>query len=103
MTPMPHRRPPSCGSRKTSHGTSPRRAYFDRTRRLTADGADPPTHAAELAAFLLSSASRGITGKLISAQWDPWRDSSFQDRLRADRDLATIRRVDDQFFAAKER
>jgi len=79
------------------------REYFDRTRRLTADGADPPTHAAELAAFLLSSASRGITGKLISAQWDPWRDSSFQDRLRADRDLATIRRVDDQFFAAKER
>jgi NAD(P)-dependent dehydrogenase (short-subunit alcohol dehydrogenase family) len=75
--------------------------YYERTRKAMEDGtADSPDLAAELVAFLLSDASAGITGKLISARWDPWRDPSFQQRLRSERDLATLRRVDDQFFTA---
>jgi 3-oxoacyl-[acyl-carrier protein] reductase len=58
--------------------------------------------AAELTAFLLSDRAAGITGKLISAIWDPWREDGFQDRLRRERDLATLRRIDDQFFCAKQ-
>lgn len=36
------------------------------------EGGVPPERAAELAVFLASSSSDGITGKLISAVWDPW-------------------------------
>jgi len=45
--------------------------------------------------------SDGITGKFIAAQWDPWREKPFQDRLRADKDFATIRRIDDKIFFKK--
>jgi 3-oxoacyl-[acyl-carrier protein] reductase len=74
-------------------------AYYERTTRAIAEGSgDPPTFAAELATFLCSDESRGITGKLLSARWDPWRDAGFQQRLRDEADLATLRRIDDQFF-----
>ncbi|HLI14600.1 MAG TPA: SDR family oxidoreductase [Acidimicrobiales bacterium] len=76
--------------------------YFERTLRAREQGeGDAPEPAAELTAFLLSEAAQGITGKLISAHWDPWRAPHFQDRLRSDSDLATIRRIDDQHFAPK--
>jgi 3-oxoacyl-[acyl-carrier protein] reductase len=76
-------------------------AYFERTRRAVEEGGgDPPQDAADLVAFLLSDAAAGISGKLVSARWDPWRDARFCDRLREDGDLATLRRVDDQFFTA---
>jgi len=75
--------------------------YYERTARLVqGDGGDPPELAAELAAFLVSDASLGITGKLISARWDPWRERAFQERLRHQPHLATLRRIDDQFFTA---
>jgi NAD(P)-dependent dehydrogenase (short-subunit alcohol dehydrogenase family) len=72
--------------------------YYARTQRDLEAGGTPPDMAAELVAFLLSDAARGIAGKLISAPWDPWREPAFQERLRGDRDLATLRRIDDQFF-----
>ena len=75
--------------------------YYDRTKKGLSGGGDNPEIAAELTAFLLSDASEGITGKLISAPWDPWKDPAFQDRLRSEPDLATLRRIDDQFFASK--
>jgi 3-oxoacyl-[acyl-carrier protein] reductase len=75
--------------------------YYERTRRAMHDGeSDPPELAAELVRFLLSDASVGITGKLLSARWDPWRDGGFQQRLRTDKALATLRRIDDHFFTA---
>jgi len=49
-----------------------------------------------LTAFLGSSESDGISGRLISAQWDPWQDPAFADRLRKPSSLGTLRRVDDQ-------
>lgn len=74
--------------------------YFDKTAAAVAAGAgDSPQHAADLTAFLLSGEATGITGRLISAVWDPWRNAGFQDRLRSEPDLATLRRIDDQFFA----
>ncbi len=73
--------------------------YFRRTRRaVETGGGDPLALAVGLVAFLLSDASSGITGKSISAQWDPWSDPVFQRRLRTERDLATVRRIDDQHF-----
>lgn len=77
--------------------------YHERTRRaVESKGGDSPELAASLASFLLSEASEGITGKLISARWDPWEDPEFRRRLRDDADLATLRRIDDQFFGSLE-
>lgn len=73
--------------------------WEDAVRRRDKGGV-PPELPAELVAFLASDESNGITGKLISAQWDPWRDEEFRNRLRADRDLATLRRIDDMSFCA---
>ncbi len=63
-------------------------------------GGVPLRLGAELAVFLGSSASDGITGKLISAQWDPWRDPEYRARLVEREDLATLRRIDDELFTA---
>jgi hypothetical protein len=41
-----------------------------------------------------------FTGKLISAKWDPWREPAYRERLTAERDLATLRRIDGTLFAA---
>ena len=73
--------------------------YFDRTRQQVEAGGFPAQEAAELVCFLLSDEARGISGRLISAQWDPWRETEFRARLRADDSLATLRRIDDQLFA----
>ena len=38
------------------------------------EGGTPPEKAAELAVFLASSQSNGLTGRLISAVWDNWQE-----------------------------
>jgi NAD(P)-dependent dehydrogenase (short-subunit alcohol dehydrogenase family) len=73
--------------------------YYNRTIRTIEAGGDPPERAAELTAFLLSHAAHDISGKLLSAIWDPWDSPEFQRRLAAEPDLATLRRIDDQFFS----
>jgi 3-oxoacyl-[acyl-carrier protein] reductase len=73
-------------------------SYYRRTQTQLAEGGFPASEAAELVAFLLGPEAVGITGRLISAQWDPWRDAGFRERLRGDSDLGTLRRIDEQFF-----
>jgi NAD(P)-dependent dehydrogenase (short-subunit alcohol dehydrogenase family) len=73
--------------------------YFDKVRGAVDEGGgESPEVAADLVAWLLSGASAGIIGKLLSARWDPWGEPEFQERLRTEADLATLRRIDDQFF-----
>ncbi len=50
-------------------------------------------HGAQLAVYLASHASDGITGKLISAVWDPWRDSPEHRDELAKSDIYTLRRI----------
>ena len=71
---------------QSAHGGSWARADSRRQRRLSWSRSWSPDAAA---------ASRG---RLISAQWDPWRDARFRARLREDSALAKLRRIDDQFF-----
>jgi NAD(P)-dependent dehydrogenase (short-subunit alcohol dehydrogenase family) len=71
--------------------------YFEETERRLAD-ATPPEAAAELVAFLLSDASEGISGRLISAVWDPWREEAGRAVLRGDGDFGRLRRIDDQRY-----
>lgn len=73
-------------------------AYHERTRAQLDAGGFPAGEAAELICFLLSIEASGITGRLISAQWDPWRDPEFHARLREHPSLGTLRRIDEQFF-----
>jgi 3-oxoacyl-[acyl-carrier protein] reductase len=48
---------------------------------------------AELCLFLASEASDGITGKLISATWDPWKSLiQYKDTLK-NTDIYTLRRI----------
>jgi NAD(P)-dependent dehydrogenase (short-subunit alcohol dehydrogenase family) len=72
--------------------------YYEQTRAQLESGGFPAREAAELICFLLSDDAAGISGRLLSAQWDPWREQEFRERLRADPELATLRRIDEQFF-----
>lgn len=62
------------------------------------NGGTPPQLAANLALFLASDESNGITGRLISALWDDWRTPDFRDRLLQDLSLYTLRRIDGRNF-----
>ena len=73
-------------------------AYYARTQEQIEVGGFPAAEAAELVAFLLGPDATGITGRLISAQWDPWREPDFRGRLRRDPDLGKLRRIDEQFY-----
>lgn len=56
-------------------------------------GGQPPENAAELVAFLASPQSDGITGRLISAQWDNWKELA-QHKGELDKsDIYTLRRI----------
>jgi NAD(P)-dependent dehydrogenase (short-subunit alcohol dehydrogenase family) len=74
--------------------------FFERTRVEIERGGVPASEAAELACLLLERGGEAeFTGRLISAQWDPWRDPDFRRRLADEPSLATLRRIDDMFFA----
>lgn len=52
-----------------------------------------PEAAAELAVFLASEESNGLTGRLISAVWDDWRALPFRLDEIMSSDLYTLRRI----------
>jgi 3-oxoacyl-[acyl-carrier protein] reductase len=67
--------------------------FFDRAVRQKESGGVPLLRGAELAVFLASTASDGITGKLIAALWDDWSAwPDHLDELRAS-DAYTLRRI----------
>ncbi len=55
-------------------------------------GGTPLGVGAALCVFLASRAADGITGKLISAPWDPWQRFA-EDKARLDGDVYTLRRI----------
>jgi len=68
-------------------------AYYRRALRQKEEGGACPDRAADLCVFLLSRLSDGITGKLISAVWDPWESlAEHRDDLRRT-DVYTLRRI----------
>jgi NAD(P)-dependent dehydrogenase (short-subunit alcohol dehydrogenase family) len=63
-------------------------------RRLSEQKAQASTdRALALCIFLLSPASDGISGKLISAIWDPWESLSERRRELGETDVYTLRRI----------
>ena len=69
------------------------KSFFEKNKQWKEKGATSPDLGAGLAVYLASAASNGITGKLISAQWDPWRDlQKHRDEL-AKSDIYCLRRI----------
>lgn len=57
----------------------------------------PLSVGAELCYWLASKESDGITGRLISAPWDDYMNPVFKTILRQNKDLYTLRRVNEEF------
>lgn len=68
------------------------KAYAEALR-VSEGGGNSLELAAELAVFLASSESDGITGKLISAPWDPWKKLGRHRDELAEGDIYTLRRI----------
>lgn len=68
-------------------------AFFEKNKQWKEKGATPLELGAKLAVYLASPESNGITGKLISAQWDPWAKlAEHRDEL-AKSDIYCLRRI----------
>lgn len=69
------------------------KSFFDRSTQQKTSGGAGFERGAELALFLASAASNGITGKLISAQWDRWEDWPKHIDELSQSDVYTLRRI----------
>jgi len=70
-----------------------KKEYEGAMRLMESDESKTIAKAVELALFLASSESDGITGKLISAPWDPWdRFDELKEKLK-NSDIYTLRRI----------
>jgi NAD(P)-dependent dehydrogenase (short-subunit alcohol dehydrogenase family) len=81
------------------------RDFYERAVKQKDSGGVPLSRGAELAAFLASGASDGITGKLISAVWDNWEHwPDYREKLSGS-DVYTLRRIvgRDRDFAAGDK
>lgn len=67
--------------------------FFEKNVAWKQNGGTPLELAAEVAVYLASRASDGITGKLISAPWDPWKTlhEHLEDLQKTD--VYTLRRI----------
>ncbi|MBF0143021.1 MAG: SDR family oxidoreductase [Magnetococcales bacterium] len=67
--------------------------FHRRMVQIKADGGTELARGVELCVWLGSSASDGISGRLLSAVWDPWRElPGRKERLRGS-DIYTLRRI----------
>jgi NAD(P)-dependent dehydrogenase (short-subunit alcohol dehydrogenase family) len=69
------------------------KTFYERSLRQKADGGAPLDKGAALCAFLLSAESDGITGRLLSAVWDPWSDLPARRAELEGSDIYTLRRI----------
>jgi NAD(P)-dependent dehydrogenase (short-subunit alcohol dehydrogenase family) len=67
-------------------------AFYQKALEQQRSGGIPLDVGAKLAVFLGSAASDGITGKLLSAVWDPWPELP-ERRRDLDSDVYTLRRI----------
>jgi NAD(P)-dependent dehydrogenase (short-subunit alcohol dehydrogenase family) len=68
-------------------------AFYERSLKQKEQGGAPFDRGAGLAVFLGSAASDGITGKLLSAMWDPWEAIPAHLADLQKTDVYTLRRI----------
>ena len=67
--------------------------FYERSLKQKTEGGAPLEKGADLAVFLASAASDGITAKLISAVWDPWQLLPEHLEELQKTDIYTLRRI----------
>ncbi len=67
-------------------------AFYAKNKQWKEKGATPLELGARLAVYFASPQSDGITGKLISAQWDPW-EKLHEFKADLNSDIYTLRRI----------
>ena len=67
--------------------------FYARSLKQKESGGVPLDKGAALAVFLAAPVSNGITGKLLSAVWDPWQDLPARVNELAGSDIYTLRRI----------
>jgi len=67
-------------------------AFYEKNKQWKENGATPPELGARLAVYLASGESDGISGKLISAQWDPW-EKLHEFKADLNSDIYALRRI----------
>ncbi len=67
--------------------------FHERMTRAKAGGGTPLERGAALAVYLASAESDGITGRLLSAVWDPWESLASHRKELEDTDVYTLRRI----------
>ena len=67
-------------------------AFYEKNKQWKEKGATPPELGARLAVYLASRESDGISGKLISAQWDPW-EKLHEFKADLNSDIYALRRI----------
>lgn len=77
--------------------------FFEASRKQKDSGGTPPEKGASLCVFLASSLSNGISGRLISAVWDPWEQFTESNSIISGTDVYTLRRIvpEDRGFSWK--
>jgi 3-oxoacyl-[acyl-carrier protein] reductase len=68
-------------------------SYYQKLLQQRESGGEPLSRAASLCVFLASDASHEITGKLISAIWDPWETLAGRSEELRKSDIYTLRRI----------
>jgi 3-oxoacyl-[acyl-carrier protein] reductase len=68
-------------------------AFYEKNKAWKEKGAVPLELGAGLAVYLASAESNGITGKLISAQWDQWKTLHDHREELAKSDIYCLRRI----------
>jgi len=67
--------------------------FYNKSLKQKEDGGAPMERGVALCVFLASAASDGLTGKLISALWDPWEDLPAHAFALEESDIYTLRRI----------
>jgi len=67
--------------------------FYNRMLKIKEEGGTPLEKGAELCVYLGASESDGVTGKLISAVWDPWHEFSRHMEDLKETDIFTLRRI----------
>ena len=68
-------------------------AFYAKALKQKESGGVPLEKGARLCVYLASAQSDGITGKLISAQWDPWEKLHEHKEELANSDIYALRRI----------
>ena len=69
------------------------KAFYEKSLKQRDSGGVPLEKAARLCVYLASDMSDGITGKLISAHWDPWEKLHELREQLSKSDVYTLRRI----------